>query len=528
MIFDKKKLIASEKHLAPVYKFYFNGQYREALSALDSITHKFPNDPILFAVGGDCYVSLKQYDLAISCYEEALKLSPKNIKIYCKKIEVLGLCGKINDSLELCCEAIKIAPDNSDLYLLQGNLFQELGHPDVAIESYNKVLKLKPDSADAYCNKANSLENLGRFDEAIICAKKAIQILPDFSLAFFNLGISAMQLRLFDLSIESLNKAIELQPNLAKYEHAKATLLLLFGDFKNGWSLYESRWKLDKLFSPKLETNLPVWTGDKNSKLLVWGEQGVGDQIMYSGLIPDLSQICADISVQVNPRLVSLLNRSMGEKCTFYPDNKSLPVKYDQHISMGSLCMHLRAEEKDFESSRYGFLKDDKDLTADFKKDLWALVPKNNKLCGISWRSGNLKFGKRKTIKLKNFINSLALKGYTFISLQYGDTKEEIKEVKDEFNINVISYNKVDNFNNLDGLTSLIQCCDVVISVDNITCQLAGALGKETHMLLANGSNWMWMVDRSDSPWYDSIKIYRQGADKDWLSLFKKIKHNLN
>ena len=528
MIFDKKNLIASEKHLAPVYKFYFNGQYREALSALDSITHKFPNDPILFAVGGDCYVSLKQYDLAISCYEEALKLSPKNIKIYCKKIEVLGLCGKINDSLELCCEAIKIAPDNSDLYLFQGNLFQELGHPDVAIESYNKVLKLKPDSADAYCNKANSLENLGRFDEAIICAKKAIQILPNFSLAFFNLGISAMQLRLFDLSIESLNKAIELQPNLAKYEHAKATLLLLFGDFKNGWSLYESRWKLDKLFSPKLETNLPVWVGDKNSKLLVWGEQGVGDQIMYSALIPDLSEICSDISVQVDPRLVSLLNRSMGEKCTFYSDNKPLPVKYDQHISMGSLCKHLRADEKNFESSRYGFLKDDKALTADIKKDLSALVPKNSKLCGISWRSGNLKFGKRKTIKLKNFINSLALKGYTFVNLQYGNTKDEIKEVKDELNIHVVSYDKVDNFNNLDGLTSLIQCCDIVISVDNITCQLAGALGKETHMLLAYGSNWMWMVERSDSPWYDSIKIYRQGADNDWLSLFKKLKHNLD
>ena len=525
---NTKNLRASEDLLAPVYKFYFNGEYREALSVLDVITQDFPNDPILFSLGGDCYVSLKQYELAIQCYEEALKLSPKNIKFMSKKIEVLCLCGKIEESLELCYEAIMIAPDDSNLYLFQGNIFQELGRPEESIDSYNKVIKLNPNSADAYCNMSNSLENLGKFDEAIIYAKKAIQIKPDFSLAFFNLGVAAMQTRSFDLSMKSFNKAIELQPNLAKYEHAKATLLLLFGDFKNGWNLWESRWNLDRLFSPKLDTNCPVWAGDKNSKLLVWAEQGVGDQIMYGGLIPDLSEICPDISVQVDPRIVNLFNRSMGDKCTFYPDNKSLPVKYDQHISMGSLCKHLRTDEKDFESSRYGFLKDDKDVTADIKKDLAALVPKNTKLCGISWRSGNLKFGKRKTIKLKNLINSLDLKGYTFINLQYGNTKDEAKEVKDELNIDVVSYDKVDNFNNLDGLTSLIQCCDIVISVDNITCQLAGALGKETHMLLPYGSNWMWMVERNDSPWYDSIKIYRQGADNDWLSLFKRLKNNLD
>ena len=114
-----------------------------------------------------------------------------------------------------------------------------------------------------------------------------------------------MHLRLFNLSMESFDMAIQLKPNFEKYNYAKSILLLLFGDFKNGWSLWESRWKLDQLFSPKFEANCPVWTGDKNSKLLVWAEQGVGDQIMYSGLIPDLSKICLDLIVQVEPRLIS-------------------------------------------------------------------------------------------------------------------------------------------------------------------------------------------------------------------------------
>jgi len=449
----------SDQDLAPVYKLFSKGNYKEALSLLDNLAQNFPNNYFLYTLGGNCYANLKEYELAISCYEKAIEINPN--------------------------------------------------------------------SADSFNNKANALENLRKFDEAIFCAKKAIQIKPDFALAFFNLGVNAMHLRLFDLSMESFDMAIQLQPNFEKYKFAKSTLLLLFGDFKNGWSLWESRWKLDKLFSPKLETNCPVWTGDKNSRLLVWAEQGVGDQIMYSGLIPDLSKICPDLIVQVEPRLISLLDRSLGDKCTFYPNNKSLSVKYDKHIAMGSLCQYLRNDEKDFESSRYGFLKDDEIKTANIKKDLLALTPSNNKICGISWRSVSPKTGIHKTIPLKFFIETLALEGYTFVSLQYGDTSDEIKEVKDELGIDIVSYEKVDNFNDIDGLASLIQACDTVISVDNVTCQLAGALGKGIHLLLTYGSWWGWMANRSDSPWYDSVKIYRQGVNEAWPSLFLKLKANL-
>ena len=459
MTSNENILKASEDDLAPVYKLFSRGNYKEALSLLDNLTQNFPNNDLLYTLGGNCYSNLKEYELAISCYEEAIKINPN--------------------------------------------------------------------SADSFNNKANALENLRKFDEAIFCAKKAIQIKPDFALAFFNLGVNSMHLRLFDLSMESFDMAIQLQPNFEKYKFAKSTLLLLFGDFKNGWSLWESRWKLDKLFSPKLETNCPVWTGDNDSRLLVWAEQGVGDQIRYSGLIPDLSKICPDLIVQVEPRLISLLDRSLGDKCTFYPNNKSLSVKYDKHIAMGSLCQYLRNDEKDFESSRYGFLKDDEIKTANIKKDLLALTPSNNKICGISWRSVRPKTGIHKTISLKFFIETLALEGYTFVSLQYGDTADEIKEVKDELGIDIVSYEKVDNFNDIDGVASLIQACDTVISIDNVTCQLAGALGKEIHVLLPYESWWGWMANRSDSPWYSSIKLYRQEKINNWGDVLEKVRGDL-
>ena len=527
MTSNKLNLKASEGNLAPVYKFYFNAQYKEALSTLDTLTKDFPNDPILFVLGGDCYVSLKQYQLAISCYDEAIRLSPNSLNVYTKKIEALRLNDDLEKSLLVCNQTLKIFPNNSDLYFHQAIIFHELGEFMKAVDSYNKSIKLDPNNANAYCNKSDSLENLRRFDEAIISAKEAIKIKPDLSLAYFNLGVAAMQTRDFNLSINSFDKAIDLEPDLAKYKFAKATLFLLFGDFKNGWNLFESRWDMQNLFSPRIISKQPKWEGDKKSKLLVWGEQGLGDQVMYSALLPDLKKNCNSLISQVEPRLLSLLKRSFGEICTFYPDNEPLPVEFDAHIPMGSLCKYFRNNEKDFNSSRYGFLIDDEERTLKIKNDILSLIPKNNKICGISWRSISPKTGIHKTLTLKKFIKMLNLEDYTFVSLQYGDTTNEIMEVKKELGIDIISYEKVDNFNDIDGLVSLIKSCDTIVSVDNITCQLSGALGKEVHVILTYGSWWGWMVNRADSPWYDSVKVYRQELNDAWPNLFKKIKKNL-
>jgi len=525
---NKDSLIALEKDLEPVNNLYSKGSYREALSVLDNLSQVFPNDPTLFIVGGDCYVALKQYELATACYEEALKLSPKNIIIFKKKIKSLFLIGNREEALELCRDAILIAPDNFDLYISQGQILHKSKKFNDAIDSYSMAIKLSPFSAEAFCDTSNSLIELQKYEEAVTFAKKAIEIKNDYAPAFFNLGVSAMHLRLFDLSMQSFNKAIDLEPNFEAYKFAKSTLLLLHGDFKNGWALWESRWKLDELFSPKLDTKRPVWSGNKNAKLLVWPEQGIGDQIVYSSLLPDLNKNCSELIVILDPRLINLFTRSMGDLCTFYPDNgKANELDYDEHIAMGSLCQYFRTNEKDFESTGHGFLKDDLIKTANIKKNILALAPARNKICGISWRSAGLNKGAHQSINLKDFIKTINLEGYTFVSLQYGDTKKDIKEVKDELGLNVISYDKVDNFNDIDGLTSLIQACDIVLSVDNITCQLAGALGKEIHILLSSEFWWGWMVNRDNSPWYSSAKLYRKKPNETNLELLNKLKKSL-
>ena len=121
----------------------------------------------------------------------------------------------------------------------------------------------------------------------------------------------------------------------------------------------------------------------------------------------------------------------------------------------------------------------------------------------------------------------LSLPDVDFVSLQYGDTDEEIEQVRSESSVNVLSFKDVDNFHDIDGLASLIQACDFVVSIDNSTVHLAGALGKDTRVLLPFVPNWRWLMDRCDSPWYSSVKLYRQGSDRNWSGVFDNVRSDL-
>jgi len=300
------------------------------------------------------------------------------------------------------------------------------------------------------------------------------------------------------------------------------------GNFKAGWQGYEWRW-LDKDFdSEPLKSNKPAWDYQKTEqRLLVWAEQGVGDQVSFGSLLSELLEDVPNLLVQIDKRLIPIFTRSLP-KIKFYPDDIKLSESdYDIHVPIGSLGKYLRNDEKDCEVSRYGFLKDDQANTAEIRKNLMNLNPSNNKICGISWRSKSINTGANQSISLKYLIEMLDLKDYTFVSLQYGKTKDEIQEVRDELGINIISYEKVDNYLDIDGLSSLIQACDTLISVGNVNCHLAGALGKEIHVLLSDGSWWGWLLERKDSPWYAAVKLYRQEKINDWVVPLNKIRAEL-
>ena len=468
-------------------------------------------------------------------YEQILMGKPDHFDA----LQLLGVLfaqvKKYSQSVEFLSKALEINPNHAGAFSNRGIALKELKQFDEALASYDQAIAVKPDYLDAYSNRGNLLMELSRFDEALASYDQAIKINPDYAEAYHNRGTILQELRQFDEALASYGQAIKINPNYADAHWNAAICNFIKGNFKTGWIEYEWRWKHFECDSERLNTNRPIWDYKKTEqRLLVWAEQGIGDHILFGGLFSELLEDVPNLLVQIDQRLIPIFIRSFP-KIKFYPSknldpnsNSKIPESdYDIHLPIGSLGKYLRNDKKDFLPTRNTYLKDDELKTARIKKDLIALASSNNKLCGISWKSKSTFTGHQKSTTLKYFIKTLDLEGYTFVSLQYGKTKDEIKEVRNELGVNIISYEEVDNFLDIDGLSSLIQACDKVITVDNITSQLAGALGKQTHILLTFNPWWCWMLERNDSPWYPSIKLYRQDKINDWDSAFKKLKADL-
>jgi hypothetical protein len=145
------------------------------------------------------------------------------------------------------------------------------------------------------------------------------------------------------------------------------------------------------------------------------------------------------------------------------------------------------------------------------------------KICGLSWHSKAEETGARRSVNLMQFFSVIDPADYIFVNLQYGDVSEEIAELKASKGIDVISFSDVDNYHDIDGFAALVDACDVVVSIDNTTVHLAGALHKKTFVMLPHVPDWRWMLDREDSPWYPSLRLFRQDSPSDWYSVFNKV-----
>jgi len=294
------------------------------------------------------------------------------------------------------------------------------------------------------------------------------------------------------------------------------------GNFKAGWQGYEWRWLNKEFDSEPLKSTKPAWDYQKtNQRLLVWAEQGIGDHIFFGSLLPELLADVPNLLVQIDKRLIPIFSRSLPT-IKFYPDDIKLPESdYDVHVPIGSLGKYLRNDEKDFLQTKNKFLISDKTKTQTIRQDLSVT---KKLICGISWKSQNEKTGAGRSLSLERLTTIFDTKKISLVNLQYGDISEDINLLKFNSNVDLIQYEPVDNFNDLDGFASLIDACDFIITTDNSTIHLSSALGKKSFLLLPYVSNWRWSLDGADSLWYPSISLYRQEKINDWDTILQKLK----
>ena len=423
----------------------------------------------------------------------SLELLPDRLSTLTNLFAVLIKLEKLEKANEIISRAIRLYPTNEIVYLNQGQLFEKNKNWQMALSSYVKAIELKPDCAEAYFNCAVALNELKRFDESLASYDKAIELKSDYAEAYFN----------------------------------KSLLLLSLQDFENGWQLYDWRWKNKNFESTYLSSSKPKLINIEsayNKKLLIWGEQGVGDQVLYSSMLDQLLSIAPSSQIFLDKRLLPLLHRSFPQGKFI---DKSLPIKdieHDEHLPIADLGKYLRTCNSDFDITRRHYLLADQQRV---KKIGSSLISNKKFICGVTWHSKVKKIGAEKSIELEDLLPVLILEDIAFVSLQYGNIQKQLGEFNKKYNINILECDSVDNFYDLDGHAALIEACDFVITISNTSAHMAGAIGKETYLMCPSGKGllWYWSNQKNgNSFWYPSIKIYEQNAPGQWFDVIQKIK----
>lgn len=470
---------------------------------------------------------LNRNEDAIEALKSSIQCNPKNYLAYMNLGFLLNEQGQFQEAIKSYNSAIEIDPNNFQLFYNRGITFENLKQYEESLKDYNHSIRLNNNFEMAYFNKSGLLFKLKKIEEALTVIDQVIVINPHNATYFIKKALIYEELKNFELAFSSYEHAIKIDPGNSEAMAKKSYLKLSILDFKSGWQLYKHRW-WDR---GKFQFSIPELKSFTltQKKIFIWAEQGLGDQIIFSSLFFDAFKTKNDFFVSLDPRLISLFRRSFSwaKNVTFSSSKtKIIESNYDFQLPMGDLGLFFRNSIKKFDSHPINYLKPN-EIQVD---NLKSIIKKNNyKICGISWTSKNKEIGDAKSLSLETLLPILSIPNITFIDLQYGDTSVEKKSLFDQYGIKLHSISEIDNFNDLDGLASLVKICDFIVTVSNVTAHIAGALNKKTFLLLPHGYGkiWYWGESGEQSLWYPSIKIYRSSNSGSWQHIVENLSKKL-
>jgi tetratricopeptide (TPR) repeat protein len=471
-----------------------------------------------------------ELEQAETLYKRALELVPGRPSVINNLTAVLLQLKRYDEARSWCESLLATDPRNAVAILNSGNCQLALKNPDAALKLFEDALAIRADYAEAHSNRGEALQHLGRHEEALVSYDAALAIKPDFAGALSNRAITLQSLGRYEEALADFAHALALQPDHRGANLNESVCRLLTGDLARGWEKYEWRWHDDdgRISRRSDDFPTPLWDGTfVDGTLLAWGEQGLGDQILHAGMLDDLRSCAKQLLVEVEPRLVKLFERSFPGITVITRQPNYDAIGMAAHTALGSIGRYLRNDWKDFPVTRSRYLVADESRAALLRR---KYAGDGLRLVGLSWLSKVDKIGTHKSARLKDFEPILRLPGIRFVNLQYGDTRDERVEVRKSFGAEVIDVHEVDNFHDIDGLAALISACDAVVTVSNTTAHIAGAIGTPTHVLLpyAHGTLWYWHVGLDRSPWYPSIRMFRQPAVGDWEGVIRQAAQELS
>lgn len=500
-----------------------------------------------------------RFEDAADCFQLAVHFGPHLAAAHRDLGTTLVRLGRVAEAEAACRRALEIEPQSAAGWFQAGNACKSGGKLEQAVECYRAAIAHDPGLVDATCQLAFVLYKLGRYAESHASHAAALAAKPDFAEMHHNLGLLLLETGYAEEALRSFERALALRPAtpetlaciahvlrdlgrldeaLAQYNSVLARpeqfgdavinrcyALLMRGDYAAGWAEYERRFTATA--TPERGFPFPAWRGEPLSgkRILVYAEQGLGDEIMFASCLPDVLQRAAHVVIECNTRLIRLFARSFpqamvhgGHKDDDHAWLRALP-RTDFQVAIGSLPLHFRGARSAFPAHR-GYLRADA-ARIEFWRARFAESGGRLRV-GIAWRGGSLRSRQfTRSIGLTDWQSLLAQPGVDFVSLQYGDVASEIAQVRDQHRVMVRSFG--DDFADIDELAAAIAALDLVISVDTTAVHLAGALGHPVWVLLPSAPEWRYPRSGAMMPWYPSARLFRQTKPREWASVISRV-----
>ena len=473
-----------------------------------------------------------ELDKAKDLYLEILSLNPRHFQA----IQLLGTIASQKKlflkALELFDLALEIDTTYPIVYNNKGNVLRSLGRFDEGINCFEYAIKLNPKDPILYLNYGLILSDAKKFESALAQNQKAIKLDPTSSIAYVYHGSNLVYLRRIKEAIDNFEIAIKLDDKNIEAYWLKSLALLIDGQYEKGWSFYEYRWQRKTMQEFNRKFNKPIWSGKeelKDKTILIWSEQGYGDSIQFVRYTNLLIELGAKVVLEVPKPLFSLFDYNF-HKVNVINTGDILP-HYDFHCPLLSLPLAFKTELSNIPfSSQYLFAENNKiEYWRNKLKDI------NGIKVGIVWNGGHRPkqpelwlTNSRRNIDIKIFSSSLQSLNVNFISLQKGDPAEsEIFGQEKHLFPKENFHNFTNELFDFSDTAALISNLDLIISVDTSTAHLSAALGKPTWILNRYDSCWRWLLNTKDSPWYESVTLYRQGITTGWGELLQEVFNDL-
>ena len=532
------------------------GRRDEALKAFDKAVQLKPLDADLWRNLGNALIEVKRPADAILSFQQALKLNPRHWDAANKAGRLLYRSERFEEALpyfKLCdelepnqsptlymraltlhklrrCEealadnrrALALDPTNADIYSSLGDVLRSLGRNEEALSRFDRSLELQPNSASTLTNKAILLAELHRFDEALLWYDRSLELQPNSALTLTNKAVTLAELRRFDEAFAAYHQARTIDPCYVVADWNLALLQMLTGNFEAGWAGREARWKIPALSAHFLKPSQPMWLGKEpvdGKTLLINVDEGLGDTIQFARYVPMVAELGARVVLVVQDPLCPLLSELPGVSQCLPLSANELPA-FDMYCPVSSLPLAFGTRLENIPSA-FPYLP----VSAESRVQAWEdrLGARDRLRVGLVW-SGNPKHDNdhNRSIPLR-LLTPILDADATFVSLQKDPRPDDRATLLERTEIIDLTAHLAD----FADTAALVSCLDLVISVDTSIVHLAGALGCPTWILLPYRPDWRWLLDRDDSPWYPTVRLFRQSAAREYGSVVDRIRTEL-